>query len=88
MMKIFIYKLLAILVGFYIIFQLTIGLVLKDIKNSISNYSSEENILFVKEKIREELKNGLSKDKILSPEDAKLIKKFYFKIKKEIENSK
>ena len=71
MMKIFIYKLLAILVGFYIVFQLTIGLVLKDIKNSISNYSSEENILFVKEKIREELKNGLSKDKILSPEDAK-----------------
>ena len=87
-MKIFIYKLLAILVGFYIVFQLTIGLVLKDIKNSISNYSSEENILFVKEKIREELKNGLSKDKILSPEDAKLIKNFYFKIKEEIENSK
>ncbi len=88
MMKIFIYKLLAILVGFYIIFQLTIGLVLKDIKNSINNYSSEENILFVKEKIREELKNGLSKDKILSSEDATLIKDFYNKIKKEIENSK
>ena len=38
----------------------------------------------VENKIREEIKSGLKKDKILNPEDALLINEFIKKIQKEI----
>ena len=36
-------------------------------------------------KIRLEIENGLSKEKILKEKDAKLLKKFYIKVKKELD---
>ena len=39
----------------------------------------------MKNKIRKEIKKGLSKDKILNTEDKVLLYNFYLKIKKEFE---
>ena len=80
-MKIFIYKLLISLVAIFILFQLTVGLLIKRLKKYTRIIFKETVILF-KEKIREEIKNGLSKENILSKEDAKLLNQFYEKIKK------
>ncbi len=83
-MKLFIYKFLLVLVGAYILFQLTIGILFRQIEGTIVEYSSGDNILFLKEKIRKEIKNNLNKDKILNDEDALLLRDFLNKIQKEI----
>ncbi len=83
-MKLFVYKFLLVLVGAYILFQLTIGILFKQIEGTIVEYSSGDNILFLKEKIRNEIKNNLNKDKILNDEDALLLRDFLNKIQKEI----
>lgn len=86
-MRIFIYKLLITLAGIYILFQLTIGLFVKEVKKNISEFSSSENISIFKDKIREEIKNGIEKEKILNESDSVLLKKFIEKISKEINNN-
>lgn len=86
-MKIFIYKLLITLVAIFILFQLTVGLLIKETKKNIQELSSKENVILFKEKIREEIKNGLSKENILNKEDALLLKQFYKKIKQELDGS-
>lgn len=86
-MKLFIYKLLISLVAAYIMFQLTIGLVLKDFEKKINKFKTKENIEITKNKIRDELNNGINKKRILSPSDAKLLKKFFNKILSEINSN-
>ena len=86
-MKIFIYKLLISLVAIFILFQLTVGLLIKEAKKNIQELSSKETVILFKEKIREEIKNGLSRESVLSKEDAKLLNQFYEKIKKELDSS-
>ena len=86
-MRIFIYKLLITLAGIYILFQLTIGLFVNEVKKNISKFSSSENISLFKDKIREEIKNGIERQKILNESDAILLKKFIEKISKEINNN-
>ncbi len=83
-MKIFIYKCLTGAVIFFILFQLTIGLAIREIEEKISSVTSQENLLFTKNKIRKELQNAIKKDRYLNEEDATLIKDFLNKIKSEI----
>ena len=83
-MKIFVYKTLFVMVCVLVLFQLTIGAKIKELKNEIGNLKSQENISFVKEKIRDELKNATEKDNYLTPEDAKLINDFINKLQEEL----
>ena len=87
-MKIFIYKLLISTAVIFILFQLTFGLLLKKVEKSIVELSSKDRIENIKIKIREEIKDGISKDRLLNEEDAKLLSIFFNKIKTEINNSK
>jgi len=86
-MRVFIYKFLIVLVGVFIIFQLTIGLFIKEMKSTFVEYTSGDNILFLKDKLRNEIKENLEKDQILNNEDAKLLKQLLEKINKELKNS-
>jgi hypothetical protein len=85
-MKLFIYKSLFITFLIYLLFQLTIGLTLKKIKEEIYNFKSKENVELIKKKIRNELEHAIKKDKYLDESDAKLINDFLIKIKKELQN--
>lgn len=86
-MKIFIYKLLITFIAIFILFQLTVGLLIKETKKTVMELSSKESAILIKEKIRNEIKSGLTKENILNKEDALLLKQFYKKIKKELESS-
>ena len=83
-MKLFVYKTLFIFVSIFIIFQLTIGLKIKQFEKKIEKFKSEENIENVKNKIRKELRSGIKKENYLTPEDAKLINDFINKLNKEL----
>ena len=83
-MRIFFYKLIIIIVGLFILYQLTIGYTIKKIQQKFYSINVKEQSEFIKDKLREEIKSTLKKDEILTKEDAILIKKFYLKILSEI----
>ena len=85
-MKIFVYKALFVFVCIFILFQLTVGMKIKQFKQELEELKSKENIENIKEQLRDELKNAVSKENYLSPEDAKLINEFINKLKKELSN--
>ena len=87
-MKTFFYKTLIIFILVFVLFQITIGAQIRQIKTQIENIKSKENIEIVKTKIRDELKTAVNKENYLTQEDAKLINDFLNKIKKELDNSK
>ena len=69
---------------FFIFYKLTIGLTIKEIKSNIDFLVSKENVEYVKNKIRNEIKNAEKKDRYISDEDAILINKFLNKIKSDL----
>ena len=83
-MKIFLIKSMVIFFGIFILFQLTIGTVIKNLQKEVENQFSEEKIILMKDKAREEMKKGIEKDTILNPDDAQLLGKFLNKLLKEI----
>ena len=83
-MKIFIYKSLFVTFLVLILFKLTIGTLVNNYEEKFEKLFSKEYINKVKIKIREEVKTGIEKERILSAEDALLINKFFDKLQKEI----
>ena len=86
-MKQFIYKTLIAVFAIVLVYELTIA-------KQIKEFTSQSEVLMTKEgrkdgvnKIREELKKAVKKERYLSKEDAKLINQFIQKIKKEIRES-
>ena len=86
-MKIFIYKSLFVSFLVLILFKLTIGTLVNNYEEKFEKFFSKEYINKVKIKIREEVKTGIEKERILSAEDALLINKFFNKLQKEISDA-
>ena len=59
---------------------------IKQFKQELEKLQSKENIENIKEQLRDELRNAVSKENYLSPDDAKLINEFINKLKKELSN--
>jgi hypothetical protein len=83
-MRIFFYKFIIILVGLFILYQLTIGYTIKKFEQKFYSINIKEQSEFIKNKLREEIKDTLKKDRIFEKEDAILLKKFYLKTLSEI----
>lgn len=83
-MRIFFYKFIIILVGLFILYQLTIGYTIKKFEQKFYSINIKEQSEFIKNKLREEIKDTLKKDRILEKEDAILLKRFYLKALSEI----
>ena len=83
-MKQFIYKMIVFIIAVIIIYEFTIG-------KQISQFKTQTDILVSKEgrkesinKLRDELKKAIKKERYLSKEDALLINEFINKIKNEL----
>ena len=90
-LKNFFIKLLAISFAIIIIINVSYNLIFSDKMdtiNKILSLNKKENIVHFKNKIRLEIKKGLSKEKIFKDEDAKLLKRLFIKVKKEINEVK
>jgi len=88
-LKIFFIKLIVVSVAFIIVINLLFNLIfaerLEKIDKILSlNKSLQRNEM--KEKIREELTDGLNKENMIAEEDKILLYKIYLKLKKEFEN--
>ena len=83
-MKIFVYKTIFVMVCLFFLFNFTVGYQIRKIENKIENISSKEQIEIIKNKIRDEIREGLKKEKIMSEEDRILIGNFIKKIINEL----
>ena len=85
-LKIFFIKLVAITFAIIVIINVFYNVFLADKLEILNKLSALDNNTaeMVKDKIRSEMKSGLEKDRILSSEDAILIKKFIKKITSEL----
>ena len=86
-MKQFIYKTIIAIIAIVLVYELTIA-------KQIKEFTSQSEIILTKEgrkdgveKIREELKKAIKKERYLSKEDARLINQFIRKIRNELKES-
>ena len=86
-MKQYIYKTIIAIIAIILVYEFTVG-------KQIKQFTSQSNVILSKEgrkesinKLREELKRAVKKDRYLSKEDAKLIGEFLFKIQKELKEA-
>jgi hypothetical protein len=89
--KIFLIKLISITISVIVIISFVYNTIFAEKIEKIFKLlelNKKENIEILKSKVRSEVNKAISKDKILDIEDAKLLKKFYNKIKEEIELAK
>ena len=85
-MKQFIFKTIIAVIAIVLVYELTIA-------KQIKEFTSQSEILMTKEgrkdgveKIREELKKAIKKERYLSKEDAELINQFIQKIRRELKD--
>ncbi len=83
-MRIYIYKIIILVISLFFLYQFTIGYTIYKVEKKIMNLD-KATIEKIKEKARDEIKSGLSKDNILNKDDALLIKQFIDKISSEIQ---
>ena len=86
-LKKFFIKLAAITLSIIIIINITYNLIFADKIESINKLFSlnKDTVEIIKDKIRLEIKSGLTKDKIINDKDKVLLYKFYLKLKSEFE---
>lgn len=85
-LKLFFIKLLGISISVIIIINITYNLIFADKFEKINKLldgNNKENAEQIKNKIRNEIKKGLAKDKILNDEDKILLYNLYHKLKEE-----
>lgn len=86
-MKQFIYKTIITIIAVVLIYELTIAKQIKQFSDQTEIFLSKEGRKDGIEKIREELKKAVKKERYLSKEDAKLINEFIKKIVLELKLS-
>jgi len=85
-LKRFFIKLIMITFSIIIIINITYNLIFAEKfenVNKLLQLDNKENIEKMKDKIRDEIREGLAKDKILNEDDKKLLYQFYLKVKNE-----
>ena len=84
-MKIFIYKTIFVLIGIYVLYQFTIGSEISNLKNTLASFSDKGKREMIKEKLKDEMRKGIKKEKYFEEEDRIIISQFLKKIFKELD---
>ena len=83
-MRQFIYKMVVVVISIILVYEFTIGKKISQFGSKIDSVSSKEGRKETVNKLRNEIKRAVKKERYLSQEDAKLISEFINKIKKEL----
>ena len=85
-MKIFIYKSLIVFSLFVLAFNVTVNYKLRSYEKDLKALTSEDTKEKFKNKVKEEMKKAVEKDKYFTDEEKNLINAFLNKIKEELNN--
>ena len=83
-MRPFIYKMVVVVLSIILVYEFTIGKKISQFGGKVEAISSKEGRKETVNKLREEIKKAVKKERYLSEEDAKLIGEFITKIQREI----
>ena len=83
-MRQFIYTVVVAVLAIILVFEFTIGKKISQFGGKVDAISSKEGRKETVNKLREEIKKAVKKERYLSKEDAKLINEFILKIQKEL----
>ena len=83
-MKQYIYKVIVALIAVVLIYEFTIGKLIKKYTDKLNFISTKEGRKELVISLREEISKGVKKERYLSKEDALLLNKFINKIQKEL----
>tara|TARA_X000000368_G_C23046660_1_gene719461 strand:- start:1566 stop:1832 length:267 start_codon:yes stop_codon:yes gene_type:complete len=86
-MKNFIYKIIVVVIATILVYEFTIGKKISEFGSRIDAVSSKEGRKDTVNKLREEIRKAVKKERYLSKEDAKLIGEFIRKVQKEVRES-
>ena len=87
-MRQFVYKIVVIVIAIILVYEFTIGKKIAQFGGKVDAISSKEGRKETVNKLREEIKKAVKKERYLSEEDAKLIGEFITKIQGEINDAK
>ena len=85
-MKIFIYKSLIVFSLFVLAFNVTVNYKLRSYEKDLKALTSEDTKEKFKNKVKEEMKKAVEKEKYFTDEEKNLINAFLNKIKEELNN--
>ena len=83
-MKQFIYKMIVAVIAIIMIYEFTIGKQISKFQGKVETITSKEGRKETINKLREEIKRAVKKERYLSKDDAKLINEFIKKIQQEL----
>ena len=83
-MKQYIYKVIVALIAVVLIYEFTIGKLIKKYTDKLNFISTKEGRKELVISLREEIRKGVKKERYLSKEDALLLNQFINKIQKEL----
>ena len=83
-MRQFVYKMAVVVLAIILVYEFTIGKKISQFGGKVDAITSKEGRKETVNKLREEIKKAVKKERYLSKEDAKLINEFILKIQKEL----
>tara|TARA_S200000501_G_C20717504_1_gene696917 strand:- start:702 stop:968 length:267 start_codon:yes stop_codon:yes gene_type:complete len=86
-MKQYIYKVIIALIAVVLVYEFTLGKVVKKYTDKLNYISTKEGRKEFVISLREEINKGVKKERYLSKEDAILLNQFITKIKKELKET-
>ena len=86
-MRTFILKTVVITLAIYILFQFTLGQVIRDISSKFKLVSNHHQRIEIKTKILEEMKKGSEKENLFSDEERVILSNFINKILNELKTA-
>ena len=83
-MKIFLVKTIIVIVAVFFLYQFTIGSEISNLKNRLVSFSDPGKREMIKEKLKDEMRKGIQKERYFDEEESVLISQFLKKILKEL----
>ena len=86
-MKQFIYKMIVSIIAVVLVYEFTIGKLIKKYSDKFNYISTKDGRKELVISLREEIQKGVKKERYLSKEDAQLLNQFIKKIQRELRES-
>ena len=84
-MRKFLIKTIIVIVAVFFLYQFTIGSEISNLKNTLASFSDKGKREMIKEKLKDEMRKGIKKEKYFEEEDRIIISQFLKKILKELD---
>ena len=84
-MRKFLIRTTIIIIAVFFLYQFTIGSEISNLKNTLISFSDKGKREMIKEKLKDEMRKGIKKEKYFDEEERVLISQFLKKILKELD---